>query len=91
MHSAGVDPAVVEIEQRAGRNCEVNGFVAAADSVERFHVFRCDSGRIMVDFFDETEQRFVFLVEPGVFEVAKNAPHQFFAAQQFRRNCGVGF
>jgi len=81
MYAARIYPAIVEIEQGAGGDREIDRFVVPAGGVERFHVIRCDPGRIVVNFVDETKQRLVFVVEAGVFEVSQHAPHQFFAAQ----------
>ena len=91
VHSAGVDPAVVEIEQGTRCDGEVDGFIVPANGVERLYVFRRDSRRIVVDFVHETKQGFVFFIEARGFEVSEHTPYKFFAAQQFRRNCGVGF
>jgi hypothetical protein len=89
VYAAGIDPAVVEIEQRTGCDREVNRFVGPSNRVKRLHVFSRDPRRVVVHLPDETEQRLVFFVQPGGFQIAEYAPNQFFASQQFRRNCGV--
>ena len=91
MYAARVDPAIVEVKKRAGSNGEVNRFVIPAHCSKRRHVFRSNPRGIVIDLIDETEQRFVLFVQRGGLQIAQHALHEFFAAQQFRRNCGVGF
>jgi hypothetical protein len=55
-----VDPAVVEIEQRADGDGVVDGIVGPADRVERLHVSGADVGGIAVHLRHETEQGFFF-------------------------------
>lgn len=80
VHSAGVDPAVVEVEQRAHRDGEIDGIVVPSGGVERLHIFGIDTRRIVIDFVDETEQGFVFFIELGVLQIPQHTPHQFFVA-----------
>jgi len=63
VNSACVDPAVVEVEQGADGDGEVDPFVGPAGGVEELHIFRRDAGRVAVDLVDEAEQRFVFVVK----------------------------
>ena len=51
MDAAGIDPAVIEIEQRANRDGVVDGFVRVADRMQRFDVRRAEC---------ETESPFTF-------------------------------
>src|ERR1017187_5403881 len=55
VHSAGIDPAIVEIEQRAHRNGKVNRFVGPSRGVCRLHVFRRNTRRIVVYLIHKTE------------------------------------
>ena len=57
MNAAGVDPAVVEIEQRADGNGVVNGLVCEAGLVKRVDVRRLYGDGIEIDFVDKAEQR----------------------------------
>lgn len=44
MHAAGINPAIVEVEQRADRDGIVNSFVVPSHGIERLHVFGGDLG-----------------------------------------------
>jgi len=87
---AGIDPAIVEVEQGANGDGEINGVILPAHGVERLDVSRLDAGRVVVHFGDEAEEGFVLCVEFGVFQIAQDPPDQFFIAQQFGRDRGVG-
>lgn len=91
VYAGDIDPTIVEIEQRAGGDREVDGFVGPSDRVQRPHVFSRDPGRVVVHFADEAEQGLVLFVEAEGFQIAEHAPNQFFASQQFRRNCACAF
>ena len=90
MHAAGVDPPVVEIEECASGNGEVNRFVIPSRFVQGNHILSRDPWRVMIHLVHKTEQRLVFFVQRGSLQVAQYAPDQFRISQQFRRNCGVG-
>jgi hypothetical protein len=89
MHAGGVDPAVIEVEEGADGDGEIDGFIVPPRGVEGLHVFGGDARRILIDLGDEAEEGFVLVVERGRFEVAQDALDELFAAEQFRRNCGV--
>lgn len=89
MNPARVNPAVIEIEQRAYRDGEVDRLVVPAGVVKRNHIVSGDTRRIMIHLRDKAEQRFVFLVERRRFQIVNHSLHQLLALQQFRRNCGV--
>jgi hypothetical protein len=89
MHSRGIHPPVVEVEQSAHGDGEKDGVIVPPRIVERLHILGGNPRRIVIHLVDESKQRLVLLVEGRAFQIAKNAPHQLFVAQQFRRNCGV--
>jgi len=89
MNPAGIDPSVIEIEQGANCDGEVNGFVVPSGFIQGRHVFRRDSVGVMVYLVDKAKQPLVFLVKGGRFGVVQHFLHQVLAPQQFRRNCGV--
>src|SRR5580693_5237308 len=50
MHAAGVDPAIVEVEQRACGDGEVNRLVVPSHCAQRSHVFGLHPRRVVVYF-----------------------------------------
>ena len=77
VYSRGIDPAIVEIEERADGDGEVDGFVGPADLTERGHIVGCDARGIVVDLVDEAEQGLVLLVERRGFEIVDDAFDEF--------------
>ena len=61
MNTRRVNPAVVEIKQRAHVDGVIDGFVSPARALHRVHVFLLDLIRRAVHFFDELEQGFIFV------------------------------
>ena len=59
----GVDPAVIEIEQRADGDRVIDRLVVPASRPQGLHVFRAYPRRIGVDLLHEAEQRLVAIVE----------------------------
>jgi hypothetical protein len=47
--------------------------------------------RVPIHFTDKSEEPLLFLVEGRILHIAKNSHYKVFAAEQFRRNCGVRF
>jgi hypothetical protein len=80
MHSGGVDPAVIEIEEGADGDGVVDRVVGPAGFVERLHIFGADVGGSEVHFGDEAQQGFFFFGQSGGFQIAEDAPDQFFTA-----------
>jgi hypothetical protein len=74
VNTAGVDPAIVEVEQRADSEGKVNRFVGPSYGVERLHIVGCDLGRIVVHLVDKPEQHFFLFLQSGVFQIAEYAP-----------------
>jgi hypothetical protein len=67
VHTAGVDPAVVEVEEGADGDGEVYGFIVPPRGVEGLHVSGGDARRIVIDLGDEPKEGFVSVVERGRF------------------------
>jgi hypothetical protein len=84
-----VNPTIVKVEERADSDCAIDRLVRPSGATQGFEIGRTNSGRIVIDLGDESEQRLVSLVEPRRFEVRENSANERFIAQQFRRNCGV--
>ena len=91
MDTAGIDPAIVKIEQRAHGDGEIDRLVIPSQCAQRNHVVGGNSRRIVVHFVHKSKQRFVLFIERGSFQIPQRSPDQLFTLQQFRRNCGVGF
>jgi hypothetical protein len=90
VHPAGVDPTIVEIEERTHRDGEVDRFVIPTCGPKRLQIFGRDIRGVVIHLADETEQRLVFLIDRRVLQIAEDAPDEILATQKFRRNCGVG-
>jgi hypothetical protein len=89
MNTACVDPSIVEVEERAYGNGEIDRVVVPSHFVEGLHVVARDSRRIAIDLVDEPEQGLVLFVQSGRIWILQDAPDKFLAAQQFRRDRGV--
>ena len=59
----GVDPAVVEVEERAHRDREVQRLVGPPQRPEAIEIRGRDLRRLVVDPIDEPEERLVLVVE----------------------------
>jgi len=77
VHAAGIDPSIVEIEERTDGDGEVNGFVIPAGGSHETGVLGRNSGRLTIHLVNEPEQLLVFLIERGAVQIAKHAPDQF--------------
>jgi hypothetical protein len=89
VHARRIDPAVEEVEERADRDGEIEGFVRPARSANPLEIGRTNARRIAIHLVDESEQHLVRLVEGRRFHVREHTADQRFIAQKFRRNCGV--
>ena len=90
VHAGGVDPAVVKIKQPADGDGIEDGLIGPAGAP---HLVRIGGGyfiRAVVHFFDEGQEHFLFRAQSRAAEILQHALDQVFAAQQLRRNCGVG-
>ena len=98
MNSAGIHPAIVEVEERAHSDGVINRFVVPAHRMQRFHVERCDIARATIHQVDEAKERLFFFRQPGCFEIAYHATDELFGVQipvrclfqQNSRDRGVG-
>jgi len=90
VHAGGVDPSVVEVEQRAHRDGKVQCLVGPAGGASPVEIGLGNRGRVVVDRVDEAKERFVLVVERRRFEIGQDAFNERGISKQFRRNCGVG-
>ena len=88
--AAGVDPAVIEVEQRADGDGVIDCRVGPAGFMQRRDIGRTDVDRIAVDFVHKSEESLLGLRERRGFQVFDYRLDQRLVSQQFRRNCGVG-
>ena len=93
MDPGGVDPPVVEVEQGAHGDREIELFVRPCPPrAPTWNIGVADRRRRVVDLLDETKQRLVPFVED---RTTRDRPvtdsTRCRVAEQFRRNCGVGF
>src|SRR5258708_39786075 len=70
MHTARINPSIVEIEQGTHRDCIVNRFIGPAHIVQRPHIIRRDLWRTTIHPIDKPKQAFVFLVQLRALQVA---------------------
>jgi hypothetical protein len=63
MDAGRINPPVVEIEERADGDREVQRFVCPASRARHVEIGGRDPRRIVIDLVDEPEQRLVLLVE----------------------------
>jgi len=80
MDAARVDPPVIEIEQRADRDGEIDGLIAPIRCMEPFDVLRTNTRRIVIHLLDEPEQHLMFFIQRRVFQIAEDTPNKLFAA-----------
>ena len=78
MNAAGVDPAIVEVEEGADGEREVGGFIVPSGLVKRLDFGRPDVDGVAVYLIDEAEKGLVLFVEGRAFEIAEDAPDQRF-------------
>jgi hypothetical protein len=87
--AGGVDPSIVEIEQRAHSDGEVQLLIAPPALANVIQIGFEDGRRLVIYLVDEPEQRLVPLVETRRFDIPKHVMDEFVITKQFRRNCGV--
>jgi hypothetical protein len=75
VNTARVDPAVVEVEECAHSDSQVDGVILSAHGMERLHIVFRDSRRVMIHFIDEAKQSLVLLVQSRAFEIPQHAPN----------------
>jgi hypothetical protein len=91
VHAGGVDPSVVEVEERAHRNGKVQRLVGPAGGARSVEIGLGDRRRVVVHRIHEAKERLVLVVERRRFEIGQDAFNERGVLKQFRRNCGVGF
>ena len=90
VHTRRIDPAIVEIEQRADGDREIQCFVCPACRAGDFEITLDDFRRIVIDLVDESKQCLVLFVERRRFVVNQDRIDQRGIPEELRRNCGVG-
>ncbi len=73
MNAAGVDPAIVEIEQGADGDCIIDRFVGEPSLVEGLDVGGLNGNGIAIHFSDEAKESFVPIGKKRSLEVRKDA------------------
>lgn len=77
VNTACINPAVIEVEQRAHRQRVVNGFVRVAHLMQSFDVSRANIHRVEINFTYKPEQRFLLIGKSRRLRIGKHAIHQF--------------
>ena len=90
VHTRRIDPSIVEIEQGADRDREVERFVRPARRARDVQIGVRDLRRLVIHLVDESKERLVLFVEARRLQIGQNRVDQRRIAQKFRRNCGVG-
>jgi len=91
LNAAGIDPAIVKVEQGADGDGVVNDFVSVAGRMQEVDIGRADVHRFAIHFSHKPHERFFGLGEQRCFEIGEDAVDQLFTAEQFRRDRGVRF
>jgi hypothetical protein len=84
-----IHPAVIEIEQCAHCDREVDRLVVPSCFVQRLHIGSGDPWRVVVYLRDEPQHGFVFFIQVRSLQIMERSPNQFLAPKQFSRNCGM--
>lgn len=85
-----VDPAVVEVEQRADSNREIEFLIGPPRRSQLCRVVPGNRPGRGIHHVEECEEQFVLGVEPRGRRILNDARDELGIAEQFRRNCGVG-
>jgi hypothetical protein len=89
VHAAGIDPAIVKVEQRADRDRVINLLVSPTGLMQRLHIAGGNAWRVLIDLIDEPKQQLFLIAQSGAFQIPDYSLHQVFVSQQFRRDRGV--
>lgn len=89
MHTCGIDPAVVEIEQGADGDGVVDLLVRPSGLIKRLHVFGGDVWRIVIHFVDEAQESLLGVCKRRGLHVVHHFFDEAFVGKQFRRDRGV--
>jgi len=79
--SRGVDPAIIEVKERADRDREVNSLVSPSHFAQGRHVFRGDARRVVIHFADKAQEGLVFLRKRRGFQIFERLTNQLCTAQ----------
>ncbi len=89
MDAGGVDPTVVEVEESTNGDGEIDRLIAPAVLVQQENIFGIDRRRMVVDLLHKAEKSLLLFRKRAILQILQDTRYQFFASQQFRRNCGV--
>ena len=84
-----VNPAVVEVEQRADGDGVVNSFICIADCMQGGNIVSLDFVRVTIHLTHKSHKSLFRFGQGGSLEISQDARHKIFATQQFRRDRGV--
>lgn len=79
--SSGVDPAIIEVKERANRDGEVNGLVSPPHFAQGRHVFRGDARRVVIHFADKAQEGLVFFRKRRGFQIFERLANQLSTAK----------
>jgi len=89
-HARGVDPVVVELEERADGNRVVESFVRPPGFENPIDILLTDRRRVVDHFSNEGVERPVLVREWGRVDVGQNTLNEIPISEQLRRDRGVG-
>ena len=89
-HSRGVDPFIVEIEERAHGNGIVQCLIAPARGLHPVYVFLLNPAGFTIHLLDECKQRLLPIADRSSSIIFQHRVDQGAIAQQGRRDRGVG-
>jgi hypothetical protein len=89
MNPSRVNPPIVEVEQRAHRDDEVQDFVGPARCPNSIEITLRDRRRAGVHLVHESKERLVRLIERRGFQVGQDPLDEDRIAEEFRCNCSV--
>ena len=89
VYAAGIDPAIVKVEQRANGDRVIDRFIGVTRRMQCLDVITLNIVRVMVHLANEPHQSLFCFGQRGRFNIGKDTFDEFFAAQQFRRDRGV--
>ena len=79
--SRGVDPAIIEVKERADRDGEVDSLVSPSHIAQGRHVFRGDARRVVIHFGDKAQEGLVFLRQRRGFQIFDSLANQLSTAK----------
>jgi hypothetical protein len=89
MNPGCINPPIVEVEQRANRDNEVQDFVGPARCPNSIEITLSNRRRAGVHVVHESKQRLVPLIELRGFEIGQHTLDERRIAKEFRCNCSV--